>query len=119
MRRSASLRAMQNRPRRLGVPFFQIPTVPNLHNVAHAGTLWIGRELGSLRMAGSRLMSDGAGAVARRRSCLDRPKKILPILSSETAVTVRFEGGLHVGGVRRRSVAPHCYAQCVTRVATR
>ena len=30
---------------RLGVPFFQIPTVPNLHNVAHAGTLWIGREL--------------------------------------------------------------------------
>ena len=55
---------MQNRPRRLGVPFFQIPTVPNLHNVAHAHAVdrpgacaW--------RAQRSRLMSDGARAVAR------------------------------------------------------
>ena len=52
---------MQNRPRRLGVPFFQIPTSPTCI-MSHTPTLWIGRELAH---GGSRLMSDGARAVAR------------------------------------------------------
>ena len=50
---------MQNRPRRLGR---WAPQPTYLHNVSHTPTLWIGRELAH---GGSRLMSDGAGAVAR------------------------------------------------------
>ena len=42
----------------------------------------------------SAAIADGHGAGGPR---LDGRRKILPILSSETAVTVRFEGGLHVG----------------------